>query len=65
MIFGNLESVLENEQTINEAVKENFNNSFGEIKKLVNIPKSGYIQERHCEVLPVGLQGILWRLLQS
>ena len=33
MIFGNLESVLENEQTINEAVKENFNNSFGEIKK--------------------------------
>ena len=33
MIFGNLEKVLENEQSINEAVKENFNSSFQNIQK--------------------------------
>ena len=33
MIFGNLESVLENEQTINEAVKQNFQQSYNNMQK--------------------------------
>jgi len=33
MIFGNLENVLENEQSINEAVENNFNKSYGNIQK--------------------------------
>jgi hypothetical protein len=33
MIFGNLENVLENEQTINEAVQQNFQQSYGNMQK--------------------------------
>ena len=33
MIFGNLESVLENEQTINEAVQKNFQQSYNNTQK--------------------------------
>ena len=33
MIFGNLGQVLENEQTINEAVQQNFQQSYGNIQK--------------------------------
>ena len=33
MIFGNLESVLENEQTINEAVQKNFQQSYDSMQK--------------------------------
>ena len=33
MIFGNLEKVLENEQSINEAVKNNFDNSYQNMQK--------------------------------
>lgn len=33
MIFGNLEDVLENEQTINEAIQQNFQQSYGNMQK--------------------------------